>query len=158
MCIKCGGRPIGWGGYWRHLRRTFVSDSTTQQPTNSLAVFAHAHYYDQMLKACLPVRSCISFTVWGSGDADSARRPTGAPPPHRSRRVAPGGQLSLPARLGVGPRRREAHPPAAGRQPIRGTAIAATLRSVSRPSYVSDAPLMCMTRSSTKDTPLRTIR
>jgi endo-1,4-beta-xylanase len=51
--------------------RTFVNDATTQQPTNSLAVFAHAHYYDQMLKACLPVRSCISFTVWGFGDADS---------------------------------------------------------------------------------------
>ena len=51
--------------------RTFVTDATTQQPTDSLAVFAHAHYYDQMLKACLPVRSCISFTVWGFGDADS---------------------------------------------------------------------------------------
>jgi endo-1,4-beta-xylanase len=51
--------------------RTFVNNATAQQPTNSLAVFAHAHYYDQMLKACLPVRSCISFTVWGFGDADS---------------------------------------------------------------------------------------
>ena len=20
MCIECGGRLIGWGGYWRHLR------------------------------------------------------------------------------------------------------------------------------------------
>ena len=51
--------------------RTFVTDTTTQQPTDRLAVFAHAHYYDQMLKACLAVRSCISFTVWGFGDADS---------------------------------------------------------------------------------------
>jgi endo-1,4-beta-xylanase len=51
--------------------RTFVNDATAQQPTNSLAVFAHAHYYDQMLKACLGVRACISFTVWGFGDADS---------------------------------------------------------------------------------------
>jgi endo-1,4-beta-xylanase len=51
--------------------RTFVNNATAQQPTNSLAVFAHAHYYDQMLKACLPIRSCISFTVWGFGDADS---------------------------------------------------------------------------------------
>jgi endo-1,4-beta-xylanase len=51
--------------------RTFVTDPITQQPTNSLAVFAHAHYYDDMLKACLPVRACISFTVWGFGDADS---------------------------------------------------------------------------------------
>ena len=34
-------------------------------------MLAHAHYYDQMLKACLGVRACISFTVWGFGDADS---------------------------------------------------------------------------------------
>jgi len=51
--------------------RTFVNDATNQQPTDPLAVYAHAHYYDQMLKACLAVRSCISFTVWGFGDADS---------------------------------------------------------------------------------------
>jgi endo-1,4-beta-xylanase len=51
--------------------RTFVNGPTTQQPTEPLAVFAHAHFYDQMLKACLAVRSCISFTVWGFGDADS---------------------------------------------------------------------------------------
>jgi endo-1,4-beta-xylanase len=51
--------------------RTFVTDPTTQQPTDPLAVYAHAQYYDQMLKACLAVRSCISFTVWGFGDADS---------------------------------------------------------------------------------------
>ena len=51
--------------------RTFVTDPTSQQPTNPLAQYAHAHFYDQMLKACLGVRSCISFTVWGFGDADS---------------------------------------------------------------------------------------
>ena len=34
-------------------------------------MFAHAHFYDQMLKACLAVRACLSFTVWGFGDADS---------------------------------------------------------------------------------------
>jgi endo-1,4-beta-xylanase len=51
--------------------RTFVHDPTSQQPTNPLAVDAQAHFYDQMLKACLAVRSCISFTVWGFGDADS---------------------------------------------------------------------------------------
>jgi endo-1,4-beta-xylanase len=51
--------------------RTFVTDATTQQPSDPLAVYAQAHYYDQMLKACLAVRSCISFTVWGFGDADS---------------------------------------------------------------------------------------
>jgi endo-1,4-beta-xylanase len=51
--------------------RTFVTDATSQQPTNPLAQYAHAYFYDQMLKACLAVRSCISFTVWGFGDADS---------------------------------------------------------------------------------------
>lgn len=51
--------------------RTFVNNATAQVPTNSLAPSAHAAYYDGMLKACLAVRSCISFTVWGFGDADS---------------------------------------------------------------------------------------
>jgi endo-1,4-beta-xylanase len=51
--------------------RTFVNDATSQAPTDPLAVYAHAQYYDQMLKACLAIRSCISFTVWGFGDADS---------------------------------------------------------------------------------------
>ncbi|MFD1045481.1 endo-1,4-beta-xylanase [Kibdelosporangium lantanae] len=51
--------------------RTFVDNATSQQPTNPLAPSAHAYYYDQMLKACLAVRDCISFTVWGFGDADS---------------------------------------------------------------------------------------
>jgi endo-1,4-beta-xylanase len=51
--------------------RTFVNNATDQRPTDPLAVPAQAYYYDQMLKACLGVRSCISFTVWGFGDADS---------------------------------------------------------------------------------------
>jgi endo-1,4-beta-xylanase len=51
--------------------RTFVNDATNQVPTSTLAPSAQAFYYDQMLKACLAVRSCISFTVWGFGDADS---------------------------------------------------------------------------------------
>jgi endo-1,4-beta-xylanase len=51
--------------------RTFVNNATEQVPTDQLAVSAHAFYYDQMLKACLFVRSCISFTVWGFGDAQS---------------------------------------------------------------------------------------
>ena len=51
--------------------RTFVNNATDQQPTDPLAPYAHAHYYDQMLKSCLAVRDCISFTVWGFGDADS---------------------------------------------------------------------------------------
>ena len=51
--------------------RTFVNNPAAQQPTNPLAPSAQAYYYDQMLKACLAVRSCISFTVWGFGDAHS---------------------------------------------------------------------------------------
>jgi endo-1,4-beta-xylanase len=51
--------------------RTFVNDATNQVPTNTLAPSAQATYYDGMLKACLAVRDCISFTVWGFGDADS---------------------------------------------------------------------------------------
>ena len=51
--------------------RTFVNNATDQQPTNPLAPAAQASYYDGMLKACLAVQQCISFTVWGFGDADS---------------------------------------------------------------------------------------
>ena len=51
--------------------RTFVNNATDQVPTDSLAPAAQAYYYDQMMKACLAVRSCISFTVWGFGDVDS---------------------------------------------------------------------------------------
>ncbi|HZC73523.1 MAG TPA: endo-1,4-beta-xylanase [Jatrophihabitans sp.] len=51
--------------------RTFVNNPTDQQPTDSMAKYTHAYYYDQMLKACLAVSRCISFTVWGFGDADS---------------------------------------------------------------------------------------
>ncbi|HEY3609395.1 MAG TPA: endo-1,4-beta-xylanase [Pseudonocardiaceae bacterium] len=51
--------------------RTFVNNATAQMPTDTLAPSAQAAYYDGMLKACLAVRSCISFTVWGFGDADS---------------------------------------------------------------------------------------
>ncbi len=51
--------------------RTFVNNATAQVPTDPLAPAAQAYYYDQMMKACLAVRSCISFTVWGFADADS---------------------------------------------------------------------------------------
>jgi endo-1,4-beta-xylanase len=51
--------------------RTFVNNATEQVPTDNLALFAHPYEFDQMLKACLAVRQCISFTVWGFGDADS---------------------------------------------------------------------------------------
>ncbi|RZS89528.1 endo-1,4-beta-xylanase [Motilibacter rhizosphaerae] len=52
--------------------RTFVEQTDDKQtPTDQLAMSAQPFYYDQMLKACLAVRSCISFTVWGFGEADS---------------------------------------------------------------------------------------
>ena len=51
--------------------RTFVDGATTQVPTDHLATFAHPYEYSQMLQACLAVKACISFTVWGFGDADS---------------------------------------------------------------------------------------
>jgi endo-1,4-beta-xylanase len=51
--------------------RTFVDSPTTQVPTDHLATFAQPYEYDQMLKACLAVRACISFTVWEFGDAQS---------------------------------------------------------------------------------------
>lgn len=51
--------------------RTFVNNATDQVPTDHLATFAQPDEFGQMLKACLAVRQCISFTVWGFGDADS---------------------------------------------------------------------------------------
>ncbi len=51
--------------------RTFVDSPATQVPTDHLATFAQPYEFSQMLKACLAVAQCISFTVWGFGDADS---------------------------------------------------------------------------------------
>ncbi len=51
--------------------RTFVDGPDTQVPTDHLATFAQPYEFSQMLKACLAVRQCISFTAWGFGDADS---------------------------------------------------------------------------------------
>jgi endo-1,4-beta-xylanase len=51
--------------------RTFVNNATDQVPTDHLATFAQPYEFSQMLKACLAVRQCISFTVWGFGDANS---------------------------------------------------------------------------------------
>jgi endo-1,4-beta-xylanase len=51
--------------------RTFVNNATEQVPTDHLAVFAQPFEFGQMLKACLAVPQCISFTVWGFTDADS---------------------------------------------------------------------------------------
>ena len=51
--------------------RTFVNDATAQVPTDHLATFAQPYEFSEMLMACLAVRSCLSFTVWGFGDANS---------------------------------------------------------------------------------------
>jgi endo-1,4-beta-xylanase len=51
--------------------RTFVDAPATQVPTDHLATFAQPYEYEQLLKACLAVTACISFTVWGFGDANS---------------------------------------------------------------------------------------
>ena len=51
--------------------RTFVNNATDQVPTSNLALFAQPYEYIQMLRACLEVRECISYTVWGFGDANS---------------------------------------------------------------------------------------
>jgi endo-1,4-beta-xylanase len=51
--------------------RTFVNNATEQVPTDHLAIFAQPYEFVEMLQACLLVPQCISFTVWGFGDADS---------------------------------------------------------------------------------------
>jgi endo-1,4-beta-xylanase len=51
--------------------RTFVDGPTTQVPTDHLAPFAHAYEHAGLLQAALAVPECISFTVWGFGDANS---------------------------------------------------------------------------------------
>src|SRR5690348_11408507 len=52
--------------------RTFVETTDSlQTPTDNLAQFAQPFEFDQELKACLAVSSCISFTIWDVDDADS---------------------------------------------------------------------------------------
>ena len=52
--------------------RTFVETTDSNQtPTDSLSQFAQPFEFDQLLKACLAVSSCISFTIWDVDDADS---------------------------------------------------------------------------------------
>ena len=51
--------------------RTFVNNATDQVPTDNLALFAQPFEFSQMLGAALQTPGCISFTVWGFGDADS---------------------------------------------------------------------------------------
>ncbi|MFB9237654.1 endo-1,4-beta-xylanase [Plantactinospora siamensis] len=51
--------------------RTFVNNATEQVPTDHLAEFAQPYEFSNMLKACLAVPECLSFTAWGFTDAES---------------------------------------------------------------------------------------
>jgi endo-1,4-beta-xylanase len=51
--------------------RTFVNNREEQQPTDHLGTLAQPFEFSEMLKACLAVKACVSFTVWGVGDAYS---------------------------------------------------------------------------------------
>jgi endo-1,4-beta-xylanase len=51
--------------------RTFVDSPATQVPTDSAAAARQLQYWAGLLNGCLAVKQCISFTVWGVGDADS---------------------------------------------------------------------------------------
>jgi endo-1,4-beta-xylanase len=51
--------------------RTFVNNAEEQVPTGHLGTLAQPYEFSQMVKACLQVRACISFTVWGVSDANS---------------------------------------------------------------------------------------
>jgi endo-1,4-beta-xylanase len=51
--------------------RTFVDNATDQVPTDQLEQSAQPYDFSEMLKGCLLVRQCISFTAWGVYDGDS---------------------------------------------------------------------------------------
>ena len=52
--------------------RTFVETTDSNQtPTNNAETLAQPYEFGQMLKACLAVKQCISFTIWGFDDAES---------------------------------------------------------------------------------------
>jgi len=50
--------------------RTFVKEGTNE-PVSGLAQSAQEAYWSQTLQACLAVRRCISYTVWGVADSNS---------------------------------------------------------------------------------------
>jgi endo-1,4-beta-xylanase len=51
--------------------RTFVDSAQTQVPSAPNGAAKQSQYWDGVLNGCLAVRQCISFTVWGIGDAYS---------------------------------------------------------------------------------------
>jgi endo-1,4-beta-xylanase len=51
--------------------RTFVKEGTKNTPASGLAQSAQEDYWSRTLNACLLVRRCISYTVWGVADSNS---------------------------------------------------------------------------------------
>jgi endo-1,4-beta-xylanase len=52
--------------------RTFIETTDNQQtPTTNPETLAQPYEFGQELKACLAVKDCISFTIWGADDAES---------------------------------------------------------------------------------------
>ncbi len=53
--------------------RTFTKadEGKPNEPMSALAQTAQEHYWSRMLQDCLAVRQCVSFTLWGFGDAYS---------------------------------------------------------------------------------------
>jgi endo-1,4-beta-xylanase len=51
--------------------RTLTKADAVNEPIDALAPYAQESYWSRTLKACLAERSCISFTPWGFGDAQS---------------------------------------------------------------------------------------
>jgi endo-1,4-beta-xylanase len=51
--------------------RTFVKEGTANTPASGLAQSAQEDYWSRTLNACLLVRRCISYTVWGVADSNS---------------------------------------------------------------------------------------
>lgn len=48
-----------------------TAGSYTDTPTTPQAKYAQQAYWSQALQACLLIKRCISFTVWGLADANS---------------------------------------------------------------------------------------
>ncbi len=51
--------------------RTFVDSPETQEPLTPALQQQQEDYWRQTIEACLAVRECVSYTVWGVSDAQS---------------------------------------------------------------------------------------
>jgi len=50
---------------------TGVAEGTQNVPASALHQYTQEAYWSQSMQACLLVRECVSYTVWGVGDANS---------------------------------------------------------------------------------------